>query len=194
MAHAHDPEQDDDDALLVVRVGEGDPAAYRELVRRHAAPLHQYALRLTRHPTDAEDVVQETFLRLWLHATDYTPSARVTTWLHRIAHNLSVDRLRARKPWEELDEASDAMPSSESQPQLLDAKRSAEALHQALDTLPKRQALAIMLVHLHGLSGEEASSVLGVGEAALESLLSRARRALKARLGDAPAADFGGSP
>lgn len=168
--------------MLVLRVAEGDASAYQELLKTYAPRLHHFALRLTRNFAEAEDIVQETFTRLWLHAGDYDPNGRLTTWLHRIAHNLAVDRLRLRGRLSELDEEAAPSSGTSSQHTLLDAKRQAEALHRALDELPERQSTAIVLVHLHGLSGSEAAEVLGVSEEALESLLARARRALKARL------------
>jgi RNA polymerase sigma-70 factor (ECF subfamily) len=154
-----------DDAALVAAVANGDRGAYRELLRRHAVGIQRYAGRLVRDPVEAEDVTQETFLRLWLRAGDYDPVARVTTWLFRIAHNLCVDRLRARGRVELLEEP-DAERASESgaQPALLESKQRAEALSSALDALL------------------EAAEVLAVSEEALESLLSRGRRGLKARL------------
>jgi RNA polymerase sigma-70 factor (ECF subfamily) len=167
------------DEDLVERVAEGDPVAYRELVRRHAAPLRHFALRLLKSPAEAEDVVQETFLRLWQRASDYKPqAARAKTWLYRIAHNLCIDRLRARKPLADLD-SDELPPVSAPQGVLLDEKRRAERLEKALAGLPERQAAAVTLVHFEGLSGAEAAQVLDVSEGALESLLSRARRALK---------------
>ena len=173
----------DEDSALVLRVGEGDVGAYRELVARYAPQLLRFATRVLRDATEAEDVVQETFLRVWQHARDYTPQARVTTWLHRITHNLAVDRLRARGRLKPLpDEDEDAMPESARQPSLIDEKRRVLALDAALAELPERQAAALTLVHLHGLSGKEAAEVLGIGAEALESLLARARRALKAGL------------
>jgi len=192
VIHARDREQPDDDALLVVRVGEGDAGAYRELVRRHAERLHHFTLRLLRNDADAEDVVQDTFLRLWLCASEYIPTARVATWLHRIAHNLAMDRLRSRKQFDKFDDDFELSSSnSASQPDLLDIKRDAEALYRALDTLPVRQTAALVLVHLNGLSGREACEVLGVTETLLESLLARGRRNLKGRMEGASAADSG---
>ena len=164
-------------------MGEGDRDAYQELLKRYASRLHHFALRLTRNTAEAEDIVQETFMRLWVHAGEFDPKARATTWLHRIAHNLAVDRLRARGRLAELDEDAEPVSGSSSQAVLLDAKRGAEGLHRALDAMSERQSTAIVLVHLHGLSGKEAADVMGIGEAALESLLSRGRRTLKARLG-----------
>jgi RNA polymerase sigma-70 factor (ECF subfamily) len=164
-------------------VGEGDVAAYRELVARYAAKLSRFAQRLLREASEAEDVVQETFLRLWQHARDYSPEARVTTWLHRITHNLAVDRLRARGRTRPLsDDEEEMLPESARQTSLIDEKRRVLALDRALAALPERQATAIVLVHLHGLTGAEAAEVLGVGVEAVESLLARGRRALKAEL------------
>lgn len=179
-SHSQRPSEVGDEADLVLRVGEGDVAAYRELVRRHAPKLLRFAERLLRDASEAEDVVQETFLRLWQRAGEYSPAARVTTWLHRIAHNLAVDRLRVRGRSVALDE--EELPVSAPQPALLDEARRARSLDAALESLPERQAAAITLVHLHGLTGAEACEVLGVGAEALESLLARGRRALKQRL------------
>jgi RNA polymerase sigma-70 factor (ECF subfamily) len=190
VSHSQHPAEVDDDALLVLRVGEGDVAAYRELVKRYAAKLSRFAERLLRDGTEAEDVVQETFLRLWQRAGEYQPKARVTTWLHRITHNLAVDRLRARGRTLPLPE-EDEMPVSARQPTLLDEKRRVVALEAALAALPERQATAIVLVHLHGLSGAEAAEVLGVGVEAVESLLARGRRALKNELSGLAKAEGG---
>lgn len=171
----------DDDVDLVLRVGEGDARAYHELVSRHAAKVRAFVLRLTRDAADADDVVQETFLRLWLHAAEFESRSRVTTWLCKIAHNLAIDRLRTKNRLRPLPD-DEIMPVSARQPRLVDEKRRAEALEQAIAALPERQAAAIELVHRQGLSGAEASEVLGVGTEALESLLARARRTLKAEL------------
>jgi RNA polymerase sigma-70 factor (ECF subfamily) len=172
----------DDDTDLVLRVGEGDARAYHELCSRHAARLRAFVMRLVRNDADADDIVQETFLRLWLRAGDYERRARFVTWLCQIAHNLAVDRLRAQNRWQPLPDDDDAMPISARQPRLVDEKHRAEALERAIAGLPERQAAAIELVHRQGLTGGEASEVLGIGAEALESLLSRARRTLKTEL------------
>jgi RNA polymerase sigma-70 factor (ECF subfamily) len=170
------------DPELVERVSEGDVPAYRELVRRHGAKLRNFALKLVRDPSEADDVVQDTFLALWQRAGAYRPKARVTTWLHRIAHNFAIDRLRARGRLLALDDEEEPAPVSATQPAALESKRRAEALRLALDALPERQAAALLLVHFHELSGAEACEVMGIGPEALESLLARARRTLRARL------------
>jgi RNA polymerase sigma-70 factor (ECF subfamily) len=193
VSHSQPKQERDDDAALVLRVGEGDVGAYRELVARYAPLLLRFATRVLGDATEAEDVVQETCLRLWQHAREYTPRARVTTWLHHITHNLAVDRLRARGRLKPLPD-EDAMPESARQPSLIDEKRRLLALDAALAALPERQAAALTLVHLHGLSGKEAAEVLGVGAEAVESLLARGRRALKASLAAPHAASTKGAP
>jgi RNA polymerase sigma-70 factor, ECF subfamily len=180
---AHSELPIDDDAELVQRVGRGDVGAYRALVARHGANLERFAKRMLRDDAEAEDVVQETFLRLWQRAVDYLPTARVGTWLHSITHHLAIDRLRARKRLDTLSD-DDGSAISARQPELLDEKRRAELLDAALAALPGRQGAAVTLVHLHGLSGAEAAEVLGIGPEALESLLARGRRALKAFLSE----------
>jgi RNA polymerase sigma-70 factor (ECF subfamily) len=182
----------DEDAELVRRVGHGDASAYRALVVRHAANLQRFSKRLLRDDAEAEDVVQETFLRLWQRAAEYRPAARVGTWLHSIAHHLAIDRLRATRRLDTLSDEDEGAVSAR-QPLLLDEKRRAEALEVALAALPGRQGAAVTLVHLHGMSGAEAAEVLGIGPEALESLLARGRRALKTFL-TAPASSKDQAP
>lgn len=174
----------DDEAALLTRVAEGNVAAYRELVRRHASRLLRLTSRVLRDDAEAEDVTQETFLRVWQRAADYSPDGSAVGWLYRIAHNLAVDRLRRRgklKAFEE-EEDEERAPSSAPQSGLMHQMERKSALDRAIETLPERQATAITLVHLDELSGSEAARVLGISVEALESLLSRARRNLKARL------------
>ena len=102
--------------------------------------------------------------------------------LGAIAHNLAVDRLRARGRWQQGEDDADAEAISAPQVRQLETRRRVETLEAAWAELPERQAAALALVHLDGLSGSEAASVLGVSEDALESLLARARRALRAQL------------
>jgi len=171
----------DHEAELMRRTAKGDAVAFRTLADLHLAKIMNYAHRLLQSRTDAEDVAQETFLRLWKDAGRYEPKARVTTWLHRIAHNLCIDRLRGRReePKAEMDEER----TSQEPGGLLDRKRVALEVGRALETLPERQRAAITLVHYQGLTNIEAAAVLDVNVDALESLLARARRSLREKLG-----------
>jgi RNA polymerase sigma-70 factor (ECF subfamily) len=163
------------------RTAKGDAVAFRALADAHLSKIMNYAYRLLHDRTEAEDVAQETFLRLWKDAARFEPKARVTTWLHRIAHNLCIDRLRGRReqPSETLDEER----TSQEPGGLLDQKRVALDVERALAALPERQRAAITLVHYQGLSNIEAAAILEINVDALESLLARGRRTLKEMLG-----------
>lgn len=76
------------------RISQGDARAYRQLVDQYLGVIVTYAFRLLKNQAEAEEVAQETFLRAWQNAASYKPQARVTTWLHRIAHNRAIDLLR----------------------------------------------------------------------------------------------------
>jgi len=82
------------DAELMRRVAEGDAVAFRQLADRHLGSIVRFATRWLGRKEEAEEVAQETFLRVWQHARTYEPTARVSTWLHKIAHNAAIDRLR----------------------------------------------------------------------------------------------------
>ena len=171
-----------DDIELMRRTAKGDAGAFRALADQHLGKIMNFAYRMLHDRAEAEDVAQETFLRLWKDAGRYEPRARVGTWLHRIAHNLCIDRLRRgrERPSDRLDE----QPSFEEPGALLDEKRTADAVLLALALLPERQRAAIVLVHHQGLGNIEAAEVMGVGIDALESLLARGRKALRERLAD----------
>ena len=176
-----------DDAELLERVAGGDPGAYRELVERHVKGVHLFVYRMLGSRAEAEDVCQESFLRLWKHAGTFVARAKPSTWLYRVAHNLAIDRLRRRR---EVSHPLDieAVPSS-SRPSLhLHEKQVAEAVELALAALPERQRASISLVHYQGMSNAEAAEVLGVKVRALESLLARARRQLREQLSQFQAA------
>jgi RNA polymerase sigma-70 factor (ECF subfamily) len=160
------------------RVAEGDARAYRELVDAHLRAILAYTQRLLGSREEAEEVAQETFLRAWQHAETYRPESRVSTWLHTIAHNLSVDRLRKKRPLAASDTLEDAPDSGRPPSVLLERKETVLAVQAALERLPERQRAALTLTHHQGLSHAEAAQVLGVGVDAVESLVARARRNL----------------
>src|SRR5262249_8007623 len=141
---------------LMRHTAKGDKAAFRTLSELHLNKIMNYAYRLLHDRAEAEDVAQETFLRLWKDAARFEPKAKVTTWLHRIAHNLGVDRLRARRETPSSEEVDQA-PSSNEPGGLLDRKRTATAVEEALARLPERQRAAITLVHYQGLGNVEAA-------------------------------------
>lgn len=176
--------QADDENALVRRVAQGDRDAFRTLVDCHQGPLGAYAQRMLNDRSRAEDVVQETLLRLWSQARRFRPErARLTTWLHNIAHNLCIDVLRreSRLQPEEHDEAPADIATPD---EVRDGERREVLLHRAIAALPERQRSALVLCHYQGLSNRQAAEILDVRVEALESLLARARRTLKKEFKD----------
>ncbi len=163
---------------------DGEAGAYRALVDALSGPLFGFAARLLGDAAEAEDVTQEAFARLWRTYALAPPTGSVRAWLYRTARNLCLDRMRRRGRLTALPEDPDRMPAdpapdAEAQRQAGDRR---DALQAALDGLPERQKAAILLVHFQGLSGREAARAMELGEEALESLLARGRRGLRAAL------------
>jgi RNA polymerase sigma-70 factor (ECF subfamily) len=174
-----DPDQD-----LVTRVGRGDPAAVQALVARKLPRMLQLAHRMLNDAAEAEDVAQEVFLRAWKQAPAWSPgAARFDTWMHRVALNLCYDRLRRRReqPVAEPPEQVDPGPAPD---RGLLARDTSARVAAALGALPERQREAVVLCHYQELGNIEAASLMGVSVEALESLLARGRRALRATLAD----------
>ncbi len=175
------------DEQLMVRVTRNDQEAFACLLRRHLDSIHGYLIRFTGSSADADDLAQETFIRVWLKAHTFKPGrVKFTTWLHRIAHNLSVDEFRKRRASDEIEVAE--LVDEKSDQFLHHVNRETQdKLKHAIGTLPETQRCALVLCQVQGFSNQDAATVLGVSLHALESLLARARRTLKATLieGDA---------
>lgn len=174
----------DPDADLVARVGQGDPAAIQALMSRKLSRMLALSRRMLGDAAEAEDVTQEVFLRAWRQARTWTPGAgKFDTWMHRVALNLCYDRLRRRRevvtdtPPEQVD------PTPTAEAGLIGQAR-AERVRDAVAALPERQRAALILCHYQGLSNIETAALLDISVEAVESLLSRARRALKVSLAD----------
>ena len=174
----------DPDEELLTRVGEGDPAAARALVARKLPRLLALAGRMLGDPAEAVDVAQEAFVRAWKQAPGWRPGgARFDTWLHRVALNLCYDRLRRRR--EVVTDNPPEQPDDGPAPDRgLEAKDVGDRVAAAMRRLPDRQREAIVLCHYQELSNIEAAAMMGVSVEALESLLGRGRRALRAALSD----------
>ncbi|MGF6721737.1 RNA polymerase sigma factor (sigma-70 family) [Paraburkholderia sp. GAS41] len=172
----------DPDAELVARVGEQDPAAVRTLVSRKLPRLLALATRMLGDRMEAEDVAQEAFVRIWKQAPHWQEGeARFDTWIHRVALNLCYDRLRRQRedPVAELPDEVDPQALPDIQ---LEARVRDERVRTALAALPVRQREALVLNYYQELSNIEAAALMGITVDALESLLARARRNLRAHL------------
>ncbi|HBM89979.1 MAG: RNA polymerase sigma factor [Parvibaculaceae bacterium] len=178
----HKPEGASQDDALMAALADGDPKAGRALVDDHLTHVLAVARRMLGDQAEAEDVAQDTFMRAWKAAGRWEPGrAKLSTWLHRIAMNQCLDRLRKKKP-EPLAPDFDA-PSDRPDPEAeLYQQQLGRRIDGAIQALPERQRAAIVLSHYQHLSNQEASEILGVSVEALESLLSRGRRALKQSL------------
>lgn len=175
---------DDPDEDLVLRAGRGEASAARALVERKLPRMVRLAYRMLGDAQAAEDVAQEAMLRAWRQAPSWTPGqARFDTWLHRVALNLCYDRLRRRREvlTDTLPERPDDGPSPD---QGWIERDRARLVQEAMATLPERQREAIVLCHFQELSNIAAAELMSVSVEALESLLARGRRALKAALSD----------
>lgn len=164
----------------MTRVGRGDAGAFRALVEVHADAMHRLAWRMLIDATEAEDVVQEAFTRLWTGAPRWRGGeGRVGGWLQRVVTNLCLDRLRRRRPGVELDavpEPADARPLA---PAMIDADRVGNAVAAALAALPDRQRAAIVLTYYEALPNATAAESMEMKIKAFESLLLRARSGLR---------------
>ncbi len=173
-----------DDALLAAAAA-GEAVAARTLAERHGAWLIALAARLLGGDrAEAEDIAQETLLRLWRAAPGWRPGeAQVRTWLYRVAANLCTDRLRRRgRARVGLDAVPDPVDPAPSAPDRLQAQARLAALDTALSALPERQRLAVVLRHIEGLTNPEIAAIMDIGVEAVESLTARGKRALSLAL------------
>ncbi len=173
----------DPDAELVARAGRGDRAAAEALMARHLPRLMALARRMLGDQAEAEDAVQDTFMRLWTHAARWQPGrAKFETWLYRVTLNQCYDRLR-RRTTAPLDEAMSVPDSAPGPAATHENTVLAASIEAALAELPDRQRAAIALCHYQECGNIEAAEILGISVEALESLLARGRRALRTKLG-----------
>lgn len=167
------------DEALVRRIGRGDGAAFKVLMTRYASLHLSFAQRLVGNREAAEDIVQESYAKLWTHGKNFDPrKSKFTTWFYRVVFNRCLDHKRKKRPValpEEFDAADDA-PSAH---HVLEAAERARQVRDALERIPERQKAAIVLCYFEGVSNREAAEILGVNLKALESLLCRGRKSLQ---------------
>ena len=191
------------DAELLAAHCAGDPDAFTEIVRRHRDRLWAVALRTTGNPEEASDALQDALISAYRRADSFRGDSAVTTWLHRIVVNASLDRLRRRsvRTWVPLpDEGAGESPATLiDDSRLADPRAAVESsetvreVRDALDTLPPDQRAAIVLVDLEGWSVEEAARALDCPVGTVKSRCFRGRAKLAERLAhlrnpDAPGA------
>lgn len=158
--------------------GKGAAQAFDELVRRHQQSAWNVACRFLGNSSEAQDVVQEAFLRIWEAAPRYQPTAQFRTYFFRVLSRLCMDFIRRKRPVtvEELPEPADPAPSPAEN---LLQKEKAEAVRQALMQLPDTQRLAIIMRHYENCGYKEIADTLDITEKAAERLLSRGRKRME---------------
>jgi RNA polymerase sigma-70 factor (ECF subfamily) len=169
------------EAAAIRRVRNGDSDAFRFLVDSHSRALFRLAYRLTRNEHDADDVVQETFLRAYKHLETFDSRASLSTWLHRIAANSAIDlmRRRERDRGEELDEATMEAKGSSGDHSMVMRMSVTAAVDQCMKEMTGRERMAFVLRHYEGMSIDEIGSVLGTEVNATKNTIFRAVKKLR---------------
>lgn len=170
------------DDVLLARFAKGDKAAARALTLRLTPRVLAHAVRMLGNHAEAEDVSQDAMLRLWKAAPEWrSGEAKVSTWLYRVVSNLCIDRLRKAQP-DGLDTIPEPEDPRDGPADLLQRQSRARALQSALGRLPLRQRQAVVLRDLQGLANPEVAEIMETSVEAVESLLTRGRKALSADL------------
>ena len=169
-----------DDESLICQIQKGSHEAFATLVNRHSNRFYRIAYRLVFSKDDAEDIVQEAFLKLWNRPNLWDPGkrAKFTTWFYRVVINLGLD-LRKKKKLINLPEALESPDENSGADVLFDMHQKQALLEQFIHELPERQQLAVNLCFYEGLSNREAARIIGVKVKALQSLVMRAKTTLK---------------
>lgn len=186
--------QSDPDAALMLRVKRGDRAAFAELVDKYKQPVMNFIFRRLRDETEAEDLAQNVFLQVYKSRARYKQTAKFSTWIFTIAHNLTLNELRrrSRHPAESLEETHTE--NEEQPPRQIEDKSQvaapdnvlqgelADKIDEALDELPENQRSAILLCRQEELSYEQIAKILRCSLSATKSLIHRGRETLKEKL------------
>lgn len=185
---------DSEDALLA-RLRAGDEAAFERLVRATSPRLLSTLRRMLRSDDDARDALQETFLAAWRALPRFEGQSKLSTWLHRIAVNSALMKLRSRRrrPEESIDEllprfeldghfAAGSLPAGRLLDEELSEAERRAAVHRGIDQLPEAHRTVILLRDVEGLDTEEAARLLGISADATKMRLHRARQALRTLL------------
>lgn len=183
------------DVALMLRVRDGNPDAFRELIERHQRAVINTIYRSIGDSWEAEDLAQRVFVQVYRSAPRYKPTAKFTTWLFTIVHNavLNERRRRSRHAAESLEALQEPDDSEQGGWQIADSRATnparetaerelKERIQAAIQQLPAQQRTAVILCRFEGLSYEEIGGVLGCSVSAVKSLLHRARESLKEQL------------
>src|SRR6266568_7210049 len=188
------PDPDGQDAQDMARLVAGGDAALNDLMERHAEKLFHYLCRSLQDESDAADLAQETFVKVYHNRARFDARQRFSTWLYAIANNLVRDRFRwrSRHPQVSLDADSDttgndfheAVPENRPSPsESLQAEERADTVRRAVAALPEELRLPLILAEYEGRSQAEIGAILGCTTKAVETRIYRARQQLRVGLG-----------
>jgi RNA polymerase sigma-70 factor (ECF subfamily) len=167
----------------MMRAAEGDMDAFEEIVLRHQQHALNIAYRFLGRAELAEDTTQEAFLRILASASRYRSTARFTTYLYNVIYHLCVDQYRRRRSGP-LNPTMQPEYDGHGPADLAESAETSAAVRRAIDELPPRQRMALVLQHYEGLSYEEIGEALDCSAKAVDSLLIRAKRKLRDALQD----------
>ncbi|CCD85287.1 Putative RNA polymerase ECF-type sigma factor [Bradyrhizobium sp. ORS 285] len=169
----------DEDKELLDRLATGEELAFRLLVERHVDRAYAIALRIVGNAADAEDVVQDTMLKVWTHRGRWQHGrAKFSTWLYRVVSNRCID-LRRKPRTENVDvvpEVADGKPDAVS---VIERAEMSDILESAMQRLPEQQRVAVILSYHENMSNGEIAEVMDTTVSAVESLLKRGRQQLR---------------
>lgn len=172
-----------DDERLLRAIAEGSREAFAILVKRHSSRFYSVAYRYMAQRQEAEDMVQEAFIKLWQRPDMWAADRKVkfTTWFYRVVINLCLDAKKKKRAaaWPETLDIEDDRPL---QDKTMEDKQGEALLEKAISELPERQRTALNLCFYEGLSNQEAADVMELNLKALQSLLMRAKLALRERM------------
>ncbi|HEV2288818.1 MAG TPA: RNA polymerase sigma factor [Candidatus Acidoferrales bacterium] len=180
------------DVQLMLDVKAGDEMSFELLLHKYRTPLVNFLCRMVKDQAAAEDLAQEVFLRVYRARKEYSPSAKFTTWLFRIATNLALNAIRDgryRQMTISIDAAADeddapmevAAKEIRADDKLIERERN-QMIRGAILSLPEKQRVAVVLHKYHDMDYAEIGKVLGCSESALKSLLFRAYETLRIQL------------
>ena len=178
----------DQDAVLMLRVREGDQASFGVLLQRHRRPVFHFLCRMVQNQAVAEELAQEVFLRVYRSRSTYEPTAKFTTWLFRIATRLALNSLRDGKKEKLQDSLEEETPEGTSR-QLPDRGRTIEQemmyqarlreVREAIEELPAKQRAAVLMHKYDDMEYSQIARVLRCSDSAVKSLLFRAYESLR---------------
>ena len=168
----------DEDHELMMRIAQKDKDAYRILVNKHLGVCVRFAERMLGSRQDAEDIAQETCLKIWRNPESWKQQSKFSTWLYRVIVNACIDHKRKVIPFAnvELEVLHDHAAAVD---EVLMTRQKADHMQQMLQQLPHRQRAALVLSYYEELSNHQAADALGINVLAVQQLLFRARQNLK---------------